>query len=125
MPTSSNEKGPSALVKRLMNTALAVRPAAGTAGRAPAIEYPMENESVREGTYAIRISAEPGSSVDLSIDGGPWQHCRPAVGYWWYDWTPVASALCQIVARSRVGDGRWKKSGLRTCETVPAGQVWS
>jgi hypothetical protein len=24
--------------------------------------------------------------MKVSINGGAWQDCRPANGYWWFDW---------------------------------------
>jgi hypothetical protein len=82
------------------------------------IDYPMEGEQVHEGSYAIRISTEPNAEVEISINNGEWQPCRESLGYWWFDWQPLVGARCKLVARSRVGKGRWKKSAPRSCQIV-------
>jgi hypothetical protein len=82
------------------------------------IDYPKENEKVFKGSYGIRISAEPHSEVEISIDGADWQPCREAVGYWWFDWKPGITSSFKIIARSRIGKGKWKKSEARTCHVI-------
>jgi|GEM_PF-4572434 len=79
----------------------------------PLIDYPQENEKVLLGSYSIRIAAELFSEVQVSVSGGAWQSCRPAVGYWWLDWSPRKSAEYTLVARSRVGNGSWLLSQER------------
>lgn len=51
------------------------------------IDYPQRGELITSKEYAIRIEAKEAAKVELSIDGGPWQLCRFAVGYWWFDWS--------------------------------------
>jgi len=51
------------------------------------IDYPQEGETVAGRDYTFRINApQDAPTVELSINQGPWLPCRPAIGYWWYDW---------------------------------------
>lgn len=69
------------------------------------LNYPTRNEVVRSPHYAFRVEADVDGRVELSIDEGPWQKCRPSVGYWWFDWrvgTPgVHSARARVVPKDR------------------------
>lgn len=69
------------------------------------IDYPQENETIIHPSYAIRISADAGSTVAVSIDGGEWRPCRHAVGHWWLDWVDNTRGPHQIVARLCNSDG--------------------
>jgi len=80
-----------------------------------AIDFPQEGEFVRPGHYAIRLTAPAGSQVEISINDGNWELCRHAVGYYWYDWTPGKAGSQELVARSKIGKGKWKKSDARRC----------
>ncbi len=86
------------------------------------IDYPTEGEKIQEGSYAIRISTDPNSEVEISINNGEWRPCRESIGYWWFDWKPMNVARCKLAARSRVGKGRWKKSDARSCEIIDSNQ---
>ena len=51
------------------------------------IDYPQNNETVFCGHYCFRLgSRKPCSGMQVSINGGAWQNCRQANGYWWFDW---------------------------------------
>ena len=51
------------------------------------IDYPQNNETVYCGHYCFRLGArKPCSAMQVSINGGEWQNCRQASGYWWFDW---------------------------------------
>ena len=51
------------------------------------IDYPANNEQVYCGHYCFRLGSPSHISwLKISINGGPWQDCRNANGYWWYDW---------------------------------------
>jgi hypothetical protein len=78
-----------------------------------AIDYPIENEMVFSGHYAIRISCPQNTSVEVSIDGGPWQACRQSNGYFWFDWWPEKGGVHNISARP-AGLNK-KKAPVRTC----------
>lgn len=86
------------------------------------IDYPLEGEKIRKGSYAIRISAPPNSDVEISINNGEWQPCRESIGYWWFDWTPMGDAPCKLAVRSRMGTEKWKNSAVRSCEIVDSDQ---
>lgn len=83
-----------------------------------AIDYPLEEELVLSGHYAIRINATPESQVEVSINDEGWLGCRTALGYYWFDWSPVGSGEMIIKARVRSGTGRWKMSADRFCRVV-------
>lgn len=51
------------------------------------IDYPANNEQVYCGHYCFRLGSPSNISwLKISINGGPWQDCRCANGYWWFDW---------------------------------------
>lgn len=51
------------------------------------IDYPANNEKVYCGHYCFRLGSPSNISwLKISINGGPWQDCRNANGYWWFDW---------------------------------------
>lgn len=86
-----------------------------------AIDHPIENELVRPGHYAIRLTAQGAAEVEVSIDGKDWQPCREAVGHHWYDWSPEPAGRRVLEARARRGPkGRWVKSEPRSFEVLPA-----
>jgi len=82
-------------------------------GSALSIDYPQAGESVGRGHYAVRVSAG-GGECEISIDDGPWQACRSADGFSWYDWSPEQTGSHRISVRTRVGNG-WVKTD-RTCK---------
>jgi|YelNatPaOPRAMG01_1025707.scaffolds.fasta_scaffold551171_1 hypothetical protein len=81
------------------------------------IDYPKENEVITYPWYTIRIGCSENKNVEVSIDNGPWEKCRFAEGYWWFDWGNYQSGQHKIVARVRHDKGMiLKKSEIRTCE---------
>jgi hypothetical protein len=64
---------------------------------APTIDYPTENEQIFPGHYAIRVSSS--GPVEVSINEGPWEVCREANGYFWFDWWPEKSGKFKIAVR--------------------------
>ena len=51
------------------------------------IDYPKNNEKVYCGHYCFRLGSPSNISwLKISINGGAWQDCRFANGYWWFDW---------------------------------------
>ncbi|MBI2362566.1 MAG: hypothetical protein HYV15_04205 [Elusimicrobia bacterium] len=82
------------------------------------LDFPAPEEQVAPGHYAIRVAANTEMKVEVSIDGGEWQECRPAVGYFWYDWAPAASGEHRIVARAKNGGPRFAKTEERVCLVV-------
>lgn len=58
--------------------------------------------------YTFRVAApEAADEVDVSINQGPWQPCRRAVGYWWFDWSGFEPGEHEVVSRARAKKGRW------------------
>ena len=78
------------------------------------IEYPPADEIVASAHYAFRLaSTEPLVEAEIFVDRGPWQPCRHACGFWWYDWTGFRAGPHQVVARGTTRDGRIANSTLR------------
>lgn len=74
---------------------------------APTIDYPKDGEEITWGTcYTMRISC-PGEAreVEVAVNGGPWQTCRSAVGYWWHEFSGGATGVHRISARARDNEG--------------------
>ena len=76
-------------------------------------DHPRQNEAVRPGHYAFRIRATNPGTVVVSVDGGPWQACRDAVGYWWYDWAGDGPGKHRVVARVTDAQGSVQISPAR------------
>ena len=76
------------------------------------LDYPQPGEAVAPGHYAVRVAAAPEVVVEVAVDGGPWQPCREAVGYYWFDWTPTLGDHT-LVARAKNGGPRWGRSDER------------
>jgi hypothetical protein len=92
---------------------------------AAVIDYPEQNEKVTAPSYTFRIGAVPEAlTVEISIDERGWQACRPAVGYWWYDWSGYAAGRHELQVRARLADGRIVAAEPRdfAVEFKPAGK---
>lgn len=85
------------------------------APRAPVIDYPCEGDTIYSGHYAVRVSMDGADAVELALDGGEWQPCRSAAGYYWFDWQTEIPGPHRLMARSRTGKGRWRNSDSRSC----------
>jgi len=96
-------------------TAAPAKTKAAAKPKAPSVllDYPQSGERVLPGHYAVRVAAKPEVSVEVSVDGGPWQACREAVGYYWFDWSPAAPGAHTLVARAKNGGPRFSKSEER------------
>ncbi len=71
------------------------------------IDYPQPKDVVLSTAYTMRIGAvDRVDAVEVSVDGGPWQSCRSAVGYWWFDWSGYMAGRHELSARGRRSDGR-------------------
>ena len=90
------------------------------AAKSPAVllDYPQAGEAVRPGHYAVRVAAKPEVRVEVSVDGAPFQPCREAVGYYWFDWTPATPGEHTLVARAKNGGPRYAVSEERTVLVV-------
>lgn len=71
------------------------------------IDYPKRHEKITSGNYTFRLSAAVGASerVLVSVDDGPFQPCRSASGYWWFDWAGYRSHHHRLVAKIVSSDG--------------------
>jgi hypothetical protein len=94
------------------------KPSAKAAPKAAVIDYPQENEQILPGHYAIRIAAAEEGLVEISIDGATWHVCRPASGYYWFDWEPTKVGSYKLAVRMRTADGKTVKSDNRSCTVV-------
>lgn len=77
------------------------------------IDYPLEGEIINSHYYTFRIGTTPVDCVEVTTNGKEWHHCRPAAGYWWYDWSGYNSGPYIIQARIPGAGKRPIKSGLR------------
>lgn len=73
------------------------------------VDHPQQNEVISGLHYAIRLGASDNGAVELSIDGGDWQPCRQAAGYWWFDWGYFTAGSHALVARLRDAEGKTLK----------------
>lgn len=76
------------------------------AARKPVIDYPLEKETLESPSYTIRVAANDARLVRIAINQGPWLECRPAAGYWWFDWSGYAPGEYELVACADHRDGR-------------------
>ncbi|MGA2090441.1 MAG: hypothetical protein ABSH12_03140 [Endomicrobiales bacterium] len=83
------------------------------------IDYPTESETISGLHYAIRIGSSANGLVELSINNGPWESCRYADGYWWYDWGYYLPGPIKISARLLDEKGKTlKRSSVRKCTII-------
>lgn len=83
------------------------------------VDHPKNLEVIPENIpFAVRIGASECSAMDISIDDQPWQPCRNAVGYWWFDWEGFTPGSHQIVARLHKNNGEFLISKRRRCKVA-------
>jgi len=80
------------------------------------LDYPKNLETITSRHYAVRIGSCDCVGMDISIDDQPWQPCRWAVGYWWFDWNNFAPGTHQLVARMHKSNGDYVLSKRRRCK---------
>lgn len=81
----------------------AVKPAGGRA----VLDHPLQGEKITAPQYTFRVGTIGDIElVVISINNGPWQPCRNAEGYWWYDWAGYKSGKYQAEAKAQTKDGR-------------------
>jgi len=80
------------------------------------IDYPTQNETLRNSAYVVRLGVGGADLVEISIDKSPWLPCRLTSGYWWYDWSKISRGKHTLTARMRTTDGRWFKTPVRQCD---------
>ena len=77
------------------------------------IDYPQNEETVYCGHYCFRLgSTKPCSAMQVSINGGEWQNCRYANGYWWFDWWNFNTGNFYLEAKAYV-EGKEEKTDKR------------
>ena len=82
------------------------------------VDYPKNLESVTTRQYSVRIGASDCTGVDISVNDQPWQPCRHAVGYWWFDWNNFQPGTHQLVARMHKRNGEYLISKRRRCKAL-------
>ncbi|HAN03937.1 MAG TPA: hypothetical protein DCW72_04155 [Elusimicrobia bacterium] len=80
------------------------------------IDYPKNLETITARTYCVRMGASDCTGMDISINDQPWQPCRHAVGYWWFDWANFQPGTHQLVARMHKRNGEYLISKRRRCK---------
>lgn len=84
----------------------AAKPARKTQELQVVIDYPQQDEGISSDSYSLRVGTAPAAEkVEVSIDRGPWLACRPAEGYWWYDWSNFAPGVHRVTARALTAEG--------------------
>ncbi len=104
--------------KNAPKTAAKTRTAAAPATEYVVLDYPKNLETITSRHYAVRIGSCDCVGMDISIDDQPWQPCRWAVGYWWFDWNNFAPGTHQLVARMHKSNGDYVLSKRRRCKVV-------
>ncbi|MEK6544101.1 MAG: hypothetical protein AABZ44_06685 [Elusimicrobiota bacterium] len=80
------------------------------------VDYPQQGDVVARGHYAVRVTSSGAKEAQVSINDGPWQACREAVGYHWFDWQPTLVGRVTIVARARANaKTEWTTCSPRAC----------
>lgn len=68
------------------------------------VDFPKQNEKVQSSDYTFRISTQGFGPVEVSLNDGPWQVCRPSLGFWWFDWRAGDPGRHKLVARCQNGN---------------------
>ena len=77
------------------------------------VDYPANNETVYCGHYCFRLgSLREVPYMRVSVNGGLWQDCRRANGYWWFDWWNFQTGTFTVEAMSEI-DGKQVKTAKR------------
>ncbi len=82
------------------------------------VDYPKNLETITSRHYSVRVGASDCTGVDISINDQPWQPCRHAVGYWWFDWHSYQPGTHQLVARMHKHNGEYLISKRRRCKVA-------
>jgi len=96
--------------QRLFNTVKAnvpkAAPAATPKDNIAQIVFPMENETIKSSSYTLKIKTkQPCKKVEVRFDGGEWEPCREAIGFWWFDWANYARKTYSVETRALGADG--------------------
>jgi transaldolase/glucose-6-phosphate isomerase len=82
------------------------------------VDYPKNLETIAARHYSVRIGASDCTGVEISVNDQPWQACRHAVGYWWFDWNHFQPGTHQLVARMHMRNGEYLISKRRRCKVI-------
>ena len=82
------------------------------------VDHPKNLETITARNYSVRIGTSDCTGVDISVNDQPWQPCRHAVGYWWFDWTNYQPGTHQLVARMHKRNGEYLISKRRRCKAA-------
>ncbi len=82
------------------------------------VDYPRNLETITARHYAVRVGASDCTGVEISINDQPWQPCRHASGYWWFDWNHYQTGTHQLVARMHKRNGEYLISKRRRCKVA-------
>ena len=82
------------------------------------IDFPLDGEKIKQGHYAVRLTALEATEAEVAINRAAWQPCRGSAGFFWYDFWPEPHEIYQISARARFGDSEWVLSVDRYCDVV-------
>ena len=83
------------------------------------LDHPQQGEKITAPQYTFRIGTLGDIElVAISINNGPWQPCRNAAGYWWYDWAGYTEGRYQAEAEAQTKDGRVFMTGQRNFQVV-------
>jgi len=83
------------------------------------LDHPQQGEKITTPRYTFRIGTLGAiERVEISLNEGPWQACRNAVGYWWYDWADYAAGRYQAVVKAQTKDGQAFTSELYKFQAV-------
>jgi hypothetical protein len=80
------------------------------------VDYPKNLENITARQYTVRIGTSNCTGVDISVNDQPWQPCREASGYWWFDWNNFQAGTHQLVARMHKRNGEYLISKRRRCK---------
>jgi transaldolase/glucose-6-phosphate isomerase len=82
------------------------------------VDYPKNLENITSRHYSVRIGSSDCTGMDISVNDQPWQPCRHAVGYWWFDWNNFQPGTHQLVARMHKRNGEYLISKRRRCKVI-------
>lgn len=71
------------------------------------LDHPQHGVKITAPHYTFRVGTIGDiARVEISLNTGPWQSCRNAVGYWWCDWSDYADGRYQAVVRAQAKNGQ-------------------
>lgn len=108
-------------IKKVTTTskAAAAKPKITATDEYVVIDHPKNLEAISTGHhYAVRVGASKCNGLDISINDQPWQPCRHAIGYWWFDWSNYPAGTHQLVARMHKPNGEYLISKRRRCKAI-------